>query len=66
MNGSQAFILATGKGGSGGGTNYNDLTNLPSVNGHTIEGAMTGDDLGLVSSDEHLEADQLAALISLL
>ena len=36
-----------GGGGTGGTTNYNNLTNLPKLNGITIKGNLTTDDLGL-------------------
>ena len=36
-----------GGGGSGGTTNYNDLTNKPTINGTTLEGNLTAEDLGL-------------------
>ena len=38
-------ISATG-GGSGGTSNYNDLSNLPSILGHIIEGNKTPEELG--------------------
>lgn len=34
-------------GGSGGTTNYNQLTNRPQINGNTLEGNLTAEDLGL-------------------
>lgn len=34
-------------GGSGGTTNYNRLTNRPQINGNTLEGNLTAEDLGL-------------------
>ena len=36
-------------GGSGGTTNYNDLTNKPSINGVTLEGNKTSADLNIQS-----------------
>lgn len=39
-------------GGSGGTSDYPDLTNKPSINGHTLLGNQTGSDLGLASSSE--------------
>ena len=39
----------TGGGGSGGTTNYNDLTNKPQINGVTLEGNKTSADLKIQS-----------------
>lgn len=46
-----AALLAKAKpGGGGGGTsNYNDLTNKPTLNGVTIEGDKTSEDYGIVA-----------------
>ena len=45
------WIIATKGGGSGSGssgtTNYNDLTNKPSINGITLTGNKTSIDLGM-------------------
>ena len=45
------WIIATYGGGSGSGssgtTNYNDLTNKPSINGITLTGNKTSVDLGM-------------------
>ena len=45
------WIIATYGGGSGSGssgtTNYNDLTNKPSINGITLAGNKTALDLGI-------------------
>ena len=45
------WIIATYGGGSGSGssgtTNYNDLTNKPSINGITLTGNKTSADLGI-------------------
>ena len=37
----------SGGGSAGGTTNYNDLTNKPTINGTTLEGNLTAEDLGL-------------------
>lgn len=37
---------------SGGTTNYNDLTNKPQINSHTLFGNMSASDLGLVTPDD--------------
>lgn len=54
-------------GGGGGGTsNYNNLTNRPQVNSHTLEGNQSSSDLGLVGEDDELTTAQMSALIALL
>ena len=41
-------IVSSGGGGGGGGTNdYNALINKPTINGKTVEGNVTSDDLGV-------------------
>lgn len=45
-------------GGSGGTSDYPDLTNKPSINGHTLLGNQTGSDLGLASSSDIPTVDQ--------
>ena len=42
-------------GGSGGTTNYNDLTNKPSINGVELSGNKTSDDLGISGMTEEQE-----------
>lgn len=46
--------IAYGKGSGGGGggstSNYNELTNKPSINGVTLDGNKTSEDLGLNAS----------------
>ncbi len=44
-------LTATG-GGSGGTTNYNDLSNKPQINGNTLSGNKTGAQLGLASASD--------------
>ena len=39
-------------GGGGGTSDYPDLTNKPSINGHTLLGNQTGADLGLANSSD--------------
>lgn len=46
-------LYVTYTGGSGTG-DYNDLTNLPSLNGVTIIGSMTLDDFGLETTTINL------------
>ena len=42
-------------GGSGGTTNYNDLTNKPRINGVTLEGNKTGEEIGLINENQGVE-----------
>ena len=44
-----------GGGGQGGTDNYNELSNKPQINGHTLTGNKTGSSLGLASTSD-LEA----------
>lgn len=54
-----ADMIASGQipgGGETGGTsNYNDLTNKPSMNGTEIKGALTGEDVGLIDRNQGAE-----------
>ncbi len=43
--------------GSGGTSDYNDLTNKPSINSVTLSGDQTGSDLGLVDEEDLEELD---------
>lgn len=43
---------ASGGGGGGGTTNYNSLTNKPQINGHTLSGNQTAQQLGLARSSD--------------
>ena len=43
----EQIIVQYGTGGSSGTTNYNDLTNKPSINGITLTGNKTSADLGI-------------------
>lgn len=49
-NMSDAFIGGGGGGGSAGTTNYNNLTNKPSINGTTLSGNKTSAELGVYGS----------------
>lgn len=49
-NMSDAFIGSGGGGGSTGTTNYNNLTNKPSINGTTLSGNKTSAELGVYGS----------------
>ena len=44
--------LWTAPGGQGGTTNYNDLSNKPSINGHTLSGNQTAAQLGLATPED--------------
>ena len=46
----QVYRLSEGGGGGGGTSNYNDLTNKPSINGVTLSGNKTTSDLGITAS----------------
>lgn len=49
-NATKGYVKAhSGGGGSSGTTNYNDLTNLPSINGVTLSGNKTSADLNIVA-----------------
>lgn len=59
-----ADLIADGKipggGGGGGTTNYNDLTNKPTINGVELSGNKTSDDLGIsaeITRVDHGTAD---------
>lgn len=47
--------LKNSGGGSGGTTNYNDLTNKPTINGVTLEGNNTGEEIGLINENQGVE-----------
>ena len=47
--------LKNSGGGSGGTTNYNDLQNKPSINGVTLEGNKTGQEIGLINENQGVE-----------
>lgn len=49
----QAF-MSGGGGGGGGTTNYNNLNNLPTINGVTVKGNLTLEDLGITAYIEEL------------
>lgn len=61
-----ADLIADGKipggGGGGGTTNYNDLTNKPTINGTEIKGALTGEDVGLI--DRNLGAENAGKILA--
>lgn len=46
--------------GTGGTTNYNQLTNKPKINGVELVGEKTLDDLGIQPSGDYLTAEDLS------
>jgi hypothetical protein len=46
------ILSATGGGGSGGTSDYTDLTNKPQINGVTLEGNKTSANLGLITEND--------------
>ena len=46
------YLLMQLEGGGGGTTNYNDLTNKPSINGVELVGDQTPQDLGLAEWED--------------
>ena len=71
MKGTVAWILSMAytkkHGGGGGGTSdYNALNNRPKINGTTLSGDKSADDLELVAEGDALTTDQMSALLGLL
>lgn len=56
-------VIEAGGGGGGGTTNYNALQNKPQINGHTLSGNMSAEDLGL---EQPLTTEQVQALLALI
>ena len=52
-----AYIMVSGAGGEGGVTDYNQLSNQPSINGVTLTGNLTSDDLNIESGDASVVID---------
>ncbi len=48
---SDEILLGLIKNGGGGTNNYNDLNNLPKINGETLSGNKSASDLGLVAAE---------------
>lgn len=48
-SGEEIDALLNGDGGAGGTKNYNDLVNKPSINGVTLQGALTSKQLGIIA-----------------
>ena len=46
---SDSLIIGATGGGGGGTSDYNDLTNKPSINGVTLQGALTSSDLSITA-----------------
>lgn len=53
--GEQGPMGPQGPAGSGGTTNYNDLENKPQINGVELSGNKSGNDVGLVNSQQGIE-----------
>ena len=53
------YLCVNGSGGGVGGetgtSNYNDLSNKPSINGVTLEGNKTGEEIGLINENQGME-----------
>ena len=62
-----ALIFGSGSGGGGGGdSDYNHLDNLPKINGETLIGNKSDEDLGLLGEDSELSEEELNTLLSLI
>lgn len=49
-------------GGGGGTTDYNDLQNKPTIDGNTVQGDMTAQDLGLTPTPTYDPNDETLSL----
>lgn len=54
----EKLINSGGGGGGTGTTNYNNLTNKPTINGVELQGNLSSEDLGLVPSDPQKSLEQ--------
>ena len=52
INAINSYLASGGGGGSSATANYQQLINRPRINGHTLTGNMTGEELGLVEAEE--------------
>ena len=71
MKGTVAWILsmayAKKHGGGGGGTSdYNSLSNRPKINGTTLSGDKSADDLELVGEGDEFSPEQMSDLLDLI
>ena len=71
MKGTAAWILSMAytkkHGGGGGGTSdYNALSNRPKINGTTLAGDKSADDLSLMDQNGSLTPQQLNDLLALI
>jgi hypothetical protein len=67
MKASVAWLLSDSSGGGGGGTtNYNNLENLPQINGTILKGNKSNEDLSLIGDENHLSPEELNNLLSLI
>lgn len=61
-NATKGYVRQHSGGGGGGGTsNYNDLSNKPSINGVTLTGNKSSADLGITASLQLMELEQYAS-----
>lgn len=71
MTGEQAYVLAKsytdrttgGGGGSGGADNYNLLKNLPMIEGKTLKGNLSLEDIGAQPAGNYLTSEELMEII---
>ena len=49
-------------GGGGGTTDYNALANKPTIDGNTVQGNMTAQDLGLTPTPEYEASEETLSL----
>lgn len=59
-------VIEAGGGGGGGTTNYNLLINKPQIEGVSLQGNKSAEDLNLVAADSSLTTEQMEALKALL
>lgn len=53
---------SSGGGGEGGTTNYNQLTNKPSINGVTLSGNKSLSDLGAMSAEDGVSSETITTI----
>ena len=62
QNNGTIYFIVDKSGGGGGITSYNDLTDLPQINGVTLQGNKSSDDIHLSS----LNSSQLNSLLDMI
>ena len=55
-------LIETGGGGGGGTIDYNALENKPTIDGNTVQGDMTAQDLGLTPTPEYEASEETLSL----